>query len=1401
MSQPPSSRLTTFIQGCGAALLRHRRTLLWLFLLATVALGYSATRLRLDPGFAKTVPLQHPYMQTYTEFARQFAGANRIQVSLRWRGEGDIYNAQFLAALREATDDVFFVPGVVRSRVASLFTPNVRYTEVTEAGFYGDVVVPARFSGLPEELALVRTNVARSGQIGQLVSNDLKSAMVQAELLETDPATGKKLDYVDVANRLEQLRAKYAARNIDVHITGFSKVIGDVMDGIDGVLGFFAVAFAVTALLLLAYTRSLRMSALALAVALMPVIWLLGVLPLIGYGIDPMSILVPFLIFSIGVSHAVQMTNAWRQAVHAGSDGRQAATDAFRALFVPGTLALLTNALGFLVIMTIDIAIVRELGVTACIGVLLMILTNKVFLPVLLSYCSERVAGPAPDRRAARSTFWWTLSAAASPRVAPWVMAASALLLVAGAYGARSLHIGDIGSGAPELREDSRYNRDHAAIGSQYNVGSDVLSVIAVADDDAGTADACLRYPVMSAIERFEIYMRGVAGVRSVASVPSLAKVTIGAYNEGSPRWQALPRTSAGLQQGARSFNPDDGMNTENCKAIQVLIYTDNHEGATIAHVVSEVKAFIASGSAKPVQLRLASGDVGVMAATNEAVEQAEVGMLLAIFGAITILCWLTFRSWQAVLCIIVPLALVSVLCNALMPLLGIGLKVSTLPVVALGVGVGVDYGIYLYERIAHQMQVEGQDFRTAFYEAMRQRGTAAVFTAVTMSLGVATWTFSALKFQADMGVLLAFMFLVNVLGSIFLLPALAAGLLSQRGAVAPQPDGGAAAPVPAGSQAPAPASGGAGHAAAGSHGSAAPASASHSEPDVIVVGSGGGAMLAAIRAADNGLSVLVVEKCSQYGGTTAISGGGIWIPNNHLGEQAGAKDSFDEALTYVHACVAPHFDAPRVKAYLQAGPRLVRYLHERTRVRFTALPHYADYFQHKPCAKPGFRSLDPAPFDAAQLGDDFALQRPPLGATLIGGRLSMTQTEARLILGKHPGWIGKLLKIVLRYVFDLPWRLRHPADRRLTLGAALVASLRASLRDRGVPLWLDTPLTSLIYEEGRVAGVVVQRDGKPLRLKARRGVILAAGGFEWNQRMREQYLPQPTRAEWSVTPPHANTGDAIRASQAIGARLDLMGYMWGVPAVQVPGMPHTHPIFVERSLPGCVIVDAAGKRFANENLAYSELVQTMYARAEQGHAPAVPAWIVFDARFRKQYPCGPILPGSVMPDHRLPPALKEVLHKADTLDALAARIGVDAAGLKASVEAMNRYAANGVDEEFGKGDNVFDTYYGDINIKPNPCLAPLAQGPFYAIRLVPGDIGTKGGMVTDIHARVLGQDGEAIPGLYAIGNCSAAVMGTTYPGAGSTIGPAMVFGMLAADHLAGMAGTIRQPADLAEAS
>ncbi|MBP0621581.1 efflux RND transporter permease subunit [Cupriavidus consociatus] len=803
MTRPQSSgRLGRFVDACAGVLMHRRRLLLLLCLAATVALGFSATRLRLDPGFNKMIPLQHPYMQVFTKYASTFSGANTVLVSLRWKGDGDIYNAAFMDKLRHATDEVFFIPGVDRSRVFSLFTPNVRYTEVTEAGFRGDVVVPGRFSGTPAELDKVRRNVARSGQIGRLVSNDLRSALIRAELRETDPATGKTIDYGSVARQLDKIRAQFSGQDVEVNIVGFAKLVGDVEEGIAGVMGFFALAFAVTALLLWLYTRSLRITVLALVVALLPVGWLLGLLPLLGYGIDPMSILVPFLIFSIGVSHAVQMTNAWKQEVVQGHSPLDSASAAFRKLFIPGTVALLTNALGFMVIMRIEIDIVSELGITACLGVLLMIVTNKVFLPILLSYTRlepSALARSQTRRAQGGGGLWHKFGALARPAPALGVFVAALALLAAGAIESRGLKIGDVGSGAPELRADSRYNRDSASIVSQYNIGSDALTVVV---EPTGFDDGCLHYPVMSAVERFEMYMRGVSGVQSVVSVSSLAKVVIGAYNEGNPRWEALPRSSEGLGQGAKAYDPDNGMNTSNCQAIQVLIYTANHEGATIAHIIREIRRFTAADKTPNVAFRLAGGNIGVMAATNEAVEEAEVAMLLAIFGAITLLCLLTFRSWRAVLCIIVPLTLVSVLCNALMARLGIGLKVSTLPVITLGVGVGVDYGIYLYERIQHQIREEGQALPQAFAEAMRQRGSAALFTALTMCIGVGTWAFAALKFQADMGILLAFMFLVNLFGAVSLLPALAAWLgveEEERARVAAGVAAGAAAGAAAG--------------------------------------------------------------------------------------------------------------------------------------------------------------------------------------------------------------------------------------------------------------------------------------------------------------------------------------------------------------------------------------------------------------------------------------------------------------------------------------------------------------------------------------------------------------------------------------------------------------------------
>jgi 3-oxosteroid 1-dehydrogenase len=552
---------------------------------------------------------------------------------------------------------------------------------------------------------------------------------------------------------------------------------------------------------------------------------------------------------------------------------------------------------------------------------------------------------------------------------------------------------------------------------------------------------------------------------------------------------------------------------------------------------------------------------------------------------------------------------------------------------------------------------------------------------------------------------------------------------------------------------------------------------------DVVVIGSGAGGMLAACRAADRGLSVVVIEKSEVYGGTSAVSGGGIWIPCNHHIAELGATDTREAARTYLDACTNGVTASDKLDAYLDVAPDMLRYVEANTPVRYESLPKYADYFQHLPGSMPGYRALDPLPVDGASLGAEFARLRLPSPGTLIGGRVAVTSKEAHVLLSKAPGYIGLALKQFGRYWFDWRARFHSRRDRRLTLGNALAGGLRRALLERDVPLWLNSPMRELLEIDGRVTGVVIEYGGQRVRVQAKRGVILAAGGFERNQAMRERFLPRPTQAQWSATPPH-NTGDAIAAGMQLGARVALMEHVWGAPTVHVDREEKQRALFVERNLPGCVVVNGLGKRFVNEAAPYSEFVPAMYRDHAQTGA-SVPAWMVFDAQFRRKYPCGPIMPGAMMPDSRIPTQFRPLLYKAGSLDALASQIGVDAQGLRETVANMNRYAASGVDEEFGKGGNVFDTYYGDPSVKPNPCLAPLETGPFYAVRIDAGDIGTKGGLLTDASARVLREDGLPIAGLYAIGNTSASMMGASYPGAGSTLGPAMTFGYIAANHLA----------------
>lgn len=770
--------LKRFGEFLGLLLFKRRTFFLGLFVVMTVLLGASASRLQVDAGFEKMIPLEHEYMKTFMGYRNTFGGANRVLVALR-QHEGDIYNAEFMHKLKAATDEIFFIPGVDRATVTSLFTPNVRFIEVVEAGFAGGNVIPADFDGTADDLETVRQNVLKSGRVGRLVSNDHRAAMISAELLEIDPNTGARLDYLSVARQLEELRARYAGEGLDVHIIGFAKAVGDITDGARGVLVFFLVAFAITAVLLFFYSGSVKLAALTLACAMVPVVWLMGLLPLIGFGIDPMSILVPFLIFAIGVSHAVQMTHAWRLEVLAGVGPLTGARNAFLRLVLPGSMALTTTVVGFLVIMRIEIDMVRELALTAGLGVGLILITNMLLLPVLLSW--TRLSESAMQRTMAAETkdhwLWKRLRTLAEPKRAVVVLLVTAVLLGAATWKSRDLRTGDLGHGIPELHEDSRYNQDAAAIVNSFSIGVDVLSVIV---QTTGVDGACTNFEIMDTIDRFEATMRGVHGVQSVVGLPGVAKTINAGWNEGNPAWRVLSRNPSVLAQSVTPVDTSTGLLNTDCSAMQVLIFTRDHEGPTIAHVIREVKAFRAANRSENVDFLLASGNVGVMAATNEAVDAASTAILVLVFGAISLLFFLEFRSWRATLCIILPLMISAVFCNALMALLGIGLKVSTLPVVAIAVGLGVDYGIYFYERMAHRFE-HGDSLPDAFYQALRQRGTAVMFTATTMAVGVGTWIFSALKFQADMGLVMALMFVINMLGALLLLPSLAALLLGDR--------------------------------------------------------------------------------------------------------------------------------------------------------------------------------------------------------------------------------------------------------------------------------------------------------------------------------------------------------------------------------------------------------------------------------------------------------------------------------------------------------------------------------------------------------------------------------------------------------------------------------------------
>jgi predicted RND superfamily exporter protein len=806
---------TRRLHNLATFLINYRYGIVSLFVVITIGMLLAMSQLKIETGFKKQLPLKHEYMQTFLQYEKEFGGANRILVALVAR-DGDMFTPGFFDSFEQITNQVFFIPGVDRASVRSIFTPNVRFVEIVEDGFAGGNVIPSNFSSSPEMFERVRSNIVKSGEVGRLVSGDFSGAMVWANLLEENPQTGEKLDYRQVAAELEAIRTEFENDDYTVHIIGFAKIVGDISDGAKSVVWFFLVAFIMTAILLYLYSRSIWLTVLPLTCSIIAVIWQMGILSLMGYSLDPMNILTPFLIFAIGVSHGVQKISAWTVEKEFGGrtpdawaqDGvtdvseiprrspMHGSRETMKKLLAPGMIALLSDTIGFLTILFISIRIIQELAITASIGVAVIILTNLLLLPVLLSWVQLRNPHAYRERLLAKahelSGFWLFLTNSTEPRRAALAIATGFVLFVIGFWLAQGMKIGDSEVGVPELRPEARYNQDAVLISQKFALGVDLLTIVAETVPDACTEN----YNVMESMDRFAWNLMNVEGVQKVITLPMVAKIVNSGWNEGNVKWRILPRDNYVMRQALGGIETDTGLLNRDCSAMPIQVFTADHRAETIARVVDRVKELrdemsigeleyrldhealeeLASGeepvTAESLTFRLATGNVGVMAATNEDIAAAEKPMLALVFGSIIILCLVTYRSLRGTICIVLPLVLVSTLAEALMALYGIGLKVNTLPVVALGIGIGVDYGIYMYNRLDNLLQA-GHPLREAFYRTLRLTGRAVIFTGFTLAAGVGTWMFSDLQFQADMGLLLAFIFLANMVGSIILLPAL----------------------------------------------------------------------------------------------------------------------------------------------------------------------------------------------------------------------------------------------------------------------------------------------------------------------------------------------------------------------------------------------------------------------------------------------------------------------------------------------------------------------------------------------------------------------------------------------------------------------------------------------------
>jgi hypothetical protein len=783
------------------ALFNHRWIVVVLCALVTAVLGWQATKLKLNASFEKTIPAHHAYIANFLTYQNELAGlGNAVRISVEaqpqsfsppLQGEGKgvgmgvgskgtqatIYDAKYLDTLRRLSDEVFLIPGVDRMRMKSLWTPSTRWVGVTEEGLEGGPVIPDGYDGSPKSLEQMRANIARSGEIGQLVALDARSSVIFVPLLAKD-AEGRPLDYARFAARLEELRTEYEAQGVRIHVTGFAKIVGDLIDGVKAVLAFFALAVAIATAMVYWYTRCVRSTALVVLASLVAVVWQLGLLPTLGYALDPYSILVPFLVFAIGMSHGAQKMNGIMQDVGRGLPKLVAARFTFRRLFLAGLTALLADAVGFGVLLVIDIQVIRELAIAASIGVAVLIFTNLILLPILLSYTGVSAtaaqrslkAEQADAAGAAKHPLWAFLDRFTQRRWAAIAVTAGVLMGAGGFAVSTQLKIGDLDPGAPELRPDSRYNRDVAFMNAAYGASSDVLAVMVKTPDGH-----CSQYETLNKVDALEWQLRQLDGVESTNTLALLNRRVLAGLNEGNPKWyEFLPNQD---MLNTVTAGAPRGLYNDACGLLTLYVYLRDHKAETLTRVVEHVEAFAKANDTADVKFLLAAGSAGIEAATNIVVKDAWRLMLFLVYGAVVLLAFITFRSWRAVAVAVLPLVVTSFLAEALMVALGMGVKVATLPVIALGVGIGVDYALYILSVTLAQLR-QGKSLSESYYRALLFTGKVVMLTGFTLAVGVVTWVWSPIKFQADMGLLLAFMFLWNMLGALILLPALAHFLL-----------------------------------------------------------------------------------------------------------------------------------------------------------------------------------------------------------------------------------------------------------------------------------------------------------------------------------------------------------------------------------------------------------------------------------------------------------------------------------------------------------------------------------------------------------------------------------------------------------------------------------------------